>query len=92
MGGLVIVQSEHQGDTYFFVYGHMASVSVTEGDKVELLDLLGRQGNTGRSDGDHLHFAVNKDGTRNVDTGEITGGVWFNALKYMTEPGGKYET
>ena len=87
LGGLVILQAERQGDTFLFVHGHLSEVEVIEGATVAAGDLLGRQGNTGRSDGEHLHFGINQNGTLNTATGEITGGVWLNPLKYITEPG-----
>jgi murein DD-endopeptidase MepM/ murein hydrolase activator NlpD len=88
LGGLVIVESVYQDDTYFMVYGHMAAVAIKEGEKVEVNAFLGRQGNTGKSAGAHLHFGLNRNGTLDVATGEITGGEWLNPLIYMEEPSG----
>lgn len=39
-------------------YAHMKSILVAEGDKVEKGDVVGLQGNTGRSTGSHLHYEV----------------------------------
>lgn len=39
-------------------YAHMKSILVSEGDKVETGDIVGLQGNTGRSTGSHLHYEV----------------------------------
>ena len=43
-------------------YGHLSSVSVSQGDLVQLGDVVGRQGSTGRSTGPHLHYEVRLDG------------------------------
>jgi murein DD-endopeptidase MepM/ murein hydrolase activator NlpD len=45
------------------LYGHLASFAVTEGDKIEKGQVLGRSGATGLAGGDHLHFAILVDGT-----------------------------
>ena len=39
-------------------YGHLRSITVKKGDTVEIGDLVGKMGTTGRSTGDHLHFEV----------------------------------
>ncbi len=43
-------------------YGHMASLAVKAGQKVERGDVIGYVGNTGRSTGYHLHYEVHLDG------------------------------
>lgn len=40
------------------IYGHLSSISVSQGDNVATGDLLGLSGNTGYSTGPHLHFGV----------------------------------
>lgn len=40
------------------LYGHLSSVDVAVGDRVERGQSLGRSGATGLAGGDHLHFAV----------------------------------
>ncbi len=43
-------------------YGHNSSLHVKKGDRVERGDLLASVGNTGRSTGPHLHYAIAVDG------------------------------
>ncbi|MBH5319360.1 peptidoglycan DD-metalloendopeptidase family protein [Paenibacillus sp. GSMTC-2017] len=44
------------------LYGHMSSLKVSKGDKVEKGDGIGIMGNTGNSTGTHLHFEIHKKG------------------------------
>ncbi len=39
-------------------YAHLSEISVTEGQKVKKGDVVGIQGSTGRSTGNHLHYEV----------------------------------
>ncbi|NTJ42237.1 M23 family metallopeptidase [Agrobacterium larrymoorei] len=39
-------------------YGHMSQIRVHEGQKVELGDVIGNAGSTGRSTGPHVHYEV----------------------------------
>lgn len=43
-------------------YGHMSSILVSVGDKVEAGSIIGRAGSTGRSTGPHVHYEVRRDG------------------------------
>lgn len=47
-------------------YGHLGTVSVSKGDRVEAGAAFARSGNTGRSTGPHLHYEVTEGG-RTVD-------------------------
>ncbi len=40
------------------VYGHLSSIEVTPGDRVEKGQQIGRSGMTGLAGGDHLHFTM----------------------------------
>ena len=43
-------------------YGHLASISVSEGQSVDAGTVVGKLGSTGRSTGPHLHYEVRIDG------------------------------
>ncbi len=45
-----------------FIYGHMDSVTVKVGEAVKYGSYIGQSGNTGRSTGPHLHFAIKENG------------------------------
>jgi murein DD-endopeptidase MepM/ murein hydrolase activator NlpD len=40
------------------LYGHLSSILISEGEKVEKGDIIGRTGSTGLAGGDHLHFGI----------------------------------
>jgi murein DD-endopeptidase MepM/ murein hydrolase activator NlpD len=54
-GGLVVI--DHLNGT-LTLYGHLSTTYVNEGDEVAAGEIIGRQGNTGVSTGEHLHFEV----------------------------------
>lgn len=59
-GNYVIID---HGDSMFTVYGHLAKgLSVKRGQKVKKGDVIGRMGNSGYSNGQHLHFEIRKGG------------------------------
>jgi len=59
-GRLVIVQMDlaYHGQPVFTLYGHLSSISVEEGQRVEVGQKLGEVGATGVALGPHLHFEV----------------------------------
>jgi murein DD-endopeptidase MepM/ murein hydrolase activator NlpD len=40
------------------LYGHMSSIDVEVGDKVQKSDIIGKTGQTGLAAGDHLHYGI----------------------------------
>lgn len=60
-GKTVVLQHEEGFET---IYGHLSKISMEEGQKVKVGEVIGKAGNTGRSTGTHLHYEVVKDGKR----------------------------
>ena len=52
-----VVEVDH-GYGFKSRYGHLRSITVSKGDTVNVGDLVGKMGTTGRSTGYHLHFEV----------------------------------
>ena len=52
---------EHPGG-YSTLYAHLGQCLVTEGQDLEKGQLIGYAGQTGRTDGPHLHFELKRDG------------------------------
>ena len=57
-GNHVII--DHNG--YYTLYGHLENVHVKKGDHVKAGHILGKGGNTGYSQGAHLHFELRNGG------------------------------
>ena len=54
-GRLIIIDNSYGFKTYF---AHLGKVKVKHGDVVQKGDLIGLTGNTGRSNGPHLHYEI----------------------------------
>ncbi len=53
------VKLSHGGD-YYTIYAHLSSVAVDKDAKVGRGQLLGYEGSTGNSQGDHIHFSLHQ--------------------------------
>ena len=49
---------------YESLYAHLETITVAVDDKIEIADLIGTAGCTGRSTGVHLHYEIHQNGTR----------------------------
>ncbi|MBR4960832.1 MAG: M23 family metallopeptidase [Clostridia bacterium] len=58
-GNYIRIETE---EGYKIYLCHLESVSVRERQKVKAGDVLGREGSTGKSTGNHCHFEIRKDG------------------------------
>lgn len=59
LGYYVIIEYKY----YKFIYGHLREYYVKRGDEVVAGYLIGKTGSTGKSTGEHLHFAIKKNNT-----------------------------
>ncbi len=59
-GNVIFITHNINGQTYQTVYAHLSTRSVSTGQRVEQGQFLGYMGNTGQSDGQHLHFEIHK--------------------------------
>lgn len=60
-GNCVVLQFNAQGGVFYVTYMHMKTVSVQEGELVSSGQIIGTSGNTGYSNGAHLHLQIRKD-------------------------------
>jgi murein DD-endopeptidase MepM/ murein hydrolase activator NlpD len=52
------------GNGYVTVYGHLLSIQVRKGDRIDKQYVIGKVGSTGNSTGNHLHYEVIKNGKK----------------------------
>lgn len=59
-GNVVIIRHPglFDGKDLYTLYGHLSSIEVSQGEQVEIGDILGRVGASGVAGGSHLHFEV----------------------------------
>jgi len=64
-GNYVYVEYTLENRSIYVMYGHLASVHVISGQKVVKGQVIGLQGNSGKSTGTHLHFEVRTENSDN---------------------------
>ena len=71
-GNFVVIKHD---DGYYSLYGHMDSIAVSKGQRIENKDgaatVIGTMGNTGASQGAHLHFELGTGWNGGVITGHM---------------------
>lgn len=70
--GLVVIIDHGRG--VFTAYCHLSEANVKVGQIVNVGDVIGKSGNSGRSEGPHLHWEL------------AVGGVTVDGLRWTTEP------
>ncbi len=70
------------------IYGHLSQINVHEGDMVKRGQVMGHSGQTGMAGGDHIHFAMQLDGTQ-IDPKEWWDPHWIqdHVAKRVDLPG-----
>ncbi|MFN8378895.1 MAG: M23 family metallopeptidase [Anaerolineae bacterium] len=61
-GNFVRIRHDTPDGRFITIYAHLSRVDVTKGQQVKAGDVIGLSGNTGNTDGPHLHFALKMPG------------------------------
>lgn len=87
-----LVRIRHQ-DMSYGIYAHLNTndINVSVGQRVARGDVIGKSGNSGNSNGDHLHFAIERATANNWETIEWD---FYNSsdASYVPETGKIYES
>lgn len=60
LGTHVTIEHRVDGETYYSIYGHLASAKVRAGEEVYAGQTIGLSGSTGRSTSGHLHLQIDR--------------------------------
>jgi len=80
--GIVIAVRDDKG--YLHLYAHLSAVVVKVGDKVTKGQMIGRQGTTGASTGNHLHYEIRKAASPSFGWAATEAGV-VEPTKYLQD-------
>lgn len=92
-GKYISIKKDNSNEVYYF--GHLSEIYVKVNQKVKIIDIIGKEGNTGNSTGNHLHYCVRIDGIRGNDLnvssisgipnklGTYDDGYRINEIKYL---------
>lgn len=69
------VKIQRTGTDEVYYFGHLSAVCVKAGDEVQVTDVIGTEGSTGRSTGSHCHYCMRTNGVKGQhrDISEIAG-------------------
>lgn len=59
-GLYVCIRFPYGSSTAYAYFGHLSSINVKTGDKVNITDIIGTEGSTGNSTGSHVHYEIRK--------------------------------
>lgn len=77
-GNAIMITHVVDGEVLTTVYGHLDSIGVRKGDRVDGGQEIGKMGNTGNSTGPHLHFEMHEG------TYTASGPSAVNPLRYVS--------
>lgn len=83
--GNVVAVRDNSGNVH--LYAHMNKVNVSKGQTIKQGDLLGLAGNTGNSQGNHLHYEIRKNGQLKNTINPINYVQGFGAKNTQTSGG-----
>lgn len=64
-GQYVVIRQDNSNRVWY--YGHMSEIKCKIGDRINIGDIVGIEGNTGHSTGNHLHICVRENGVKGCD-------------------------
>ncbi len=72
-GQYVKIRKDGSEDVYYF--GHLSEIKVKTEDNVKITDVIGTEGNTGKSTGSHCHYCVRRGGIKGMhkNVSEVSG-------------------
>lgn len=81
MGNVVAIKDDKG---YLHMYAHLSAIAVKVGDKVVRGQMVGKQGTTGSSTGNHLHYEIRKSLSPNYGWTPTEAGV-VEPTKYLQD-------
>lgn len=60
LGNAVVIEHKYRDESVYYQYGHLSKIFVQKGQQVKENQVIGKQGSTGYSSGNHLHFEIRR--------------------------------